>query len=1052
MTSINHVRSHHYNYRHNCDQPSLDSAECIDDRNGICDGFDNSMFDDNNKCIAVDDRNSNDAARVEGLGLPGPPKFNFDLERNSNFFKAQHENTKNGAKYLIRRSQFENALVNHDLHDLEVKLHLDIASLCCNMTGEQRNKLTSILSNYTKVLRMQETMNCGLKTAVPMTPSQLRKMYVKGKYAILPSLPYPKVIMLKDHAYVSPKECIADLLGHGVVLDILGHSDLQNCIVSALRDTERARQIVSRATSLNHLIKWLILYGIEWSDGCEPSTSIKSNRNSIWVKTLTISPTANNLHSMEHTYPIAIGLESDNHEEVERRFAADLEELGSGKGVTMYHGGIRKMVNIHFELFCTLQDQPERRSANYIMLGTSNYTARWGVAGDFAAVVSGIPACKTCWSNLLQDDVRVLCEDCVNWDTNSRNGLMDFKPPLDYPESEVPSSGKLSPKRLTYAILQEVVETAHEKFVNMDWTKKNVQKFLTVHGVNTEACNAVLERANNCLSLTMEKAYFDTNGPTIDYDSLLKRQREQPEMFERWSFPALWNRGCDLDQHIDVAMHLVFLGVMKTTIIKITEWLKIRVKHAAFTVYANGIFESVQRYGLNWCRTMPYKNGTLGGWVSENFLAAARLCQWFYSQIAAVAKTNSHVTLLKRSSTGQVKENRFNLEILQKKLLLSYAFPTAVTEKIHLCFDLLSFNKWNKYENVAWLRSRSLDITGNADDIKKRVSNFLCQEGGPPDATDKQGGGDVDNITHVICAMTAMVSRIMQSAMSDETVIDMERHIKIFLTTFHTFDHALLESNKTTGSGTSKPTWLTSHNFMCLLNLPTTVRKFGPMRNLWEGGGQGEKMLQKVKPFWYGYRKNWAQNILYNMLKNKAIARVEKQTAHWSSDFDYEDGEDVDDEDDDYQVVEDNLLPNYCRSGNNKKVHRYKSLSDLQSCFGKGNTLSSVLLKNMAFVCLFTEASTEKMIVLNREEDTITIGGSVYHKWSLGEVHICTNMFQREISNYCLFLPRLTEHGLKTFSSAREQVHYTVIDSDWNAIQRDGRLQLPRYSDANYKY
>ena len=72
-----------------------------------------------------------------------------------------------------------------------------------------------------------------------------------------------------------------------------------------------------------------------------------------------------------------------------------------------------------------------------------------------------------------------------------------------------------------------------------------------------------------------------------------------------------------------------------------------------------------------------------------------------------------------------------------------------------------------------------------------------------------KGGGDVDNITHVICAMTAMVSRIMQSAMSDETVIDMERHIKIFLTTFHTFDHALLESNKTTGSGTVSYTHLT---------------------------------------------------------------------------------------------------------------------------------------------------------------------------------------------------------------------------------------------------
>jgi len=742
MTSTKHLRNHHYNCRHNSDQPSLDSTACIDDRNSNCDDLDNSNFDANNNSIAVDDKNRIDAVRVEGLGLPGPPKFNFEHERNANFFKAQHENTKNGAKYLIKRSQFENDLVNHDLHDLEVKLHLDIACLCCNMTGEQRNKLATILSNYTKVLRMQETLNCGLKTTVPMTPSQLRKMYIKGKYAILPSLPYPSVIMLKDHAYVSPIECIADLLGHGVVLDILGHSDVQNCFVSALRDTERARQIVNRATALNTQEKPLmVLYGIEWSDGCEPSTSIKSNRNSIWCKTLTISPTANNLHSMEHTYPIAIGLESDNHEEVEQRFAADLKELGCGKGVTMYHGGIRKMVNIHFELFCTLQDQPERRSANYIMLGTSNYTARWGVAGDFAAVVSGIPACKTCWSNLLQNDVSILCEDCVNWDTNSRNGLMDFKPPPDYPESEIPSSRKLSPKRLTYAILKDVVETAHESFVNMDWTKKNVRKFLTVHGVNNEACNALLERANNCLYLKMEKAYFDSNGPSSEYDSLLKRQREQPEMFQRWSFPALWDRGCDLDQHIDVAMHLVFLGVMKTTIIKITDWLKLRVKHTAFTVFANGIFESVQRYGLNWCRPMPYKNGTLGGWVSENFLAAARLCQWFYSQISTVAKTDSHVTLLKRSSTGQVKDNRFNLEILQKKLLLSYALPTSIIEKTHLYFDLLSFHRWNKDENVAWLRNRSLDITGNADEIKKRVSNLLCQEGGPPNCTDVRGMG-----------------------------------------------------------------------------------------------------------------------------------------------------------------------------------------------------------------------------------------------------------------------------------------------------------------------
>jgi len=105
----------------------------------------------------------------------------------------------------------------------------------------------------------------------------------------------------------------------------------------------------------------------------------------------------------------------------------------------------------------------------------------------------------------------------------------------------------------------------------------------------------------------------------------------------------------------------------------------------------------------------------------------------------------------------------------------------------------------------------------------------------------------------------------------------------------------------------------------------------------------------------------------------------------------------------------------------------------------------------MSFVCLFTEALAQKMILLNHDKQMVTIGGAFYHKWAFGEVHTCTNTFQSEISNYCLFLPRLTMNGLKTFPCDRELVYYTVIDSDWNAIQRDGNLKLPRYSEANYK-
>jgi hypothetical protein len=39
----------------------------------------------------------------------------------------------------------------------------------------------------------------------------------------------------------------------------------------------------------------------------------------------------------------------------------------------------------------------------------------------------------------------------------------------------------------------------------------------------------------------------------------LEKERKKPEIFMMWSFPALLQRGVQLDQHIDVIMHLLFL-------------------------------------------------------------------------------------------------------------------------------------------------------------------------------------------------------------------------------------------------------------------------------------------------------------------------------------------------------------------------------------------------------------------------------------------------------------------------------------------------------------
>ena len=67
----------------------------------------------------------------------------------------------------------------------------------------------------------------------------------------------------------------------------------------------------------------------------------------------------------------------------------------------------------------------------------------------------------------------------------------------------------------------------------------------------------------------------------------------------------------------------------------------------------------------------------------------------------------------------------------------------------------------------------------------------------------------------------------------------MERHIKIFLSVIHRIDESIKKDNSggIEASNTTKHVyyWLLKYNFLSLLNLPDTMREYGPLINLWEG-------------------------------------------------------------------------------------------------------------------------------------------------------------------------------------------------------------------------
>ena len=410
--------------------------------------------------------------------------FPFDGDRNTKYFTNDHQGL--GVAYLVSQSQFGMDFLSDKLLKEDLSFQLHLASLISGMSRGQQKNFAMVMRKYHQVTAMKteeaakqlfaaaasSEMNASLKdhiehdgpsmgspsqcfTRMPDSYPDMRQLYLEGRTSFLPNLPRPNVIRLQRHAYVSVIDCIADILAHGLDLDTINagsDGDVPMLSAAFQKNSEsphcreiydRAQAVSSTTVSTEHQRHPLICLWInEWSDGFEPSYSTKANRGSSWLKTITISPPANKIHSLEYTYPIAVGRSSSPHEEVERKFAEELRELASNTGGRLfYHGATKQNVRVHAELNVSLMDQPERRGSNFIMLGGGTYTSRWRHAGDLSHASTNLQACDDCLANVLMANQPTAedasCQLCTCWSTQGhRSHLLEFPIPEDYPPDQ----------------------------------------------------------------------------------------------------------------------------------------------------------------------------------------------------------------------------------------------------------------------------------------------------------------------------------------------------------------------------------------------------------------------------------------------------------------------------------------------------------------------------------------------------------------------------------------------------------------------------------------
>jgi len=908
-----------------------------------------------------------------------------------------------GMRYLVANAMHKRIAIEcmGDLSINHIMYHANAAYLSSRLTPQEKvclfNQYYYLTLLYKKGYPIDEYL-------VPTTMNALNQRYLTGKHSLMQNIPKPIISSLEKHAYISLKACIADLLARHD-LDIESVTSFGGVPIRSIYQCSKAQtfiQSVVTAVGLKEPEKQrLILYIIEWSDDFDPAKCIKDNRGSAWIKTVTISAGNRKNQEFRNTYAIAIGHKNDSHEIAEQTFAKELDELRSGN-LQFRLGKFGTLVYVYADVLASLQDQIERRSINYIMLGGSRYSARWRLSCDFLHLSKDIPCCASCWMSLRDGiDCMKRCDACLNWETE---GVV-FKKPKHYPNDlETPVSGCLTSKTITYQTLSDAVSTAISSMSRQQnrWMKKDAECFLATECVNTEMIDMIAKHSKKLRDVivwnekvTRARELNAMGRRVVNPRSLI--MRELPV----WNMPALWNRGVPLSTHIDVPMHLLFLGIVKSTTALVNEWFATKGWNLIADSRTNITLYEIGNLNLTWCRSIPQWKGnksralSTSGWVSENYLAFARLILWYYSELI------SKVLIEGSDEYCIIGQLLSSLRSMISRILTRQVDDKTIHDvRRHIKIFLQSFHIFTEH------------TTGKTAG-KKRVLSRLPAEEINDTVTRKKEAGKKQRLTGSFTE-TSTRDRVNKTndrtkkPLTDESIQNIENIDKEDDTSVTREGHT---GTKEITSSDKAPLWVSKYNFLCLLNIPEVMSMFGPLRNYWEGGMIGEKILQYAKGSWHGFTKNWQANMLRNIVDSFSIKRTVFDVLQMRSlDTDAE------------RLLEDRG-DNYDRNS----YHIYKSLDYIQALFDTGVPISVVLLESDVVIAIKNSMCVSIHV---HPEDCKTRFGHTYFSASLKSFREMSFPTEK-INAYGLLLPLYSHLSNKVD-------RWTMVTSEWEDIQHDG--------------
>ena len=959
------------------------------------------------------------------------------------FYANQQRNL--GGACLINRSQNGIDITAPLIVPREVLMHLRIAELIILLPKTKKRKLASIFEGIedstsyrqnqaARTSRESNSPNTVVPPILgfPPTVEVMRRTVIEGEFAVSPNIPYVPVEELdKNHSYSSLVDIVKDLIATGNELDLTGHLVEPNATsITSIGQTRRARKIYETSRFLNNGMVLTLCITL-WSDDFEPS-NVKQNRNSLWVLTCTISPPKHRTHTSENTYIIAMGPKNANHEVVWHRLQHDLKDLSgsfTGERPSFYHSGLKRNIHVHAEIHCILQDSPERRSCNYVSAGNGQFTALWGRSMNLLAIAKVVPSCETCMSSRINGLPREECQICLDWDLISPNKLMKFLPPNDYPCCEILDDGKLNPSVITYESLRTAADKSHNKIVAQEWKPKCAKAYLSVAGWNGQGKDKIIEHAVNALKWKQAIDKRETNNEA--YIAIHECYIQDNAYFEPWPMPSIMCGTMGMNLFVETPMHILFLNNTRNSVLLIIAWLKLNKKFTPFVKESQGKLEEIQKLALSFCKALPFAKGTLGGCVSENHMAFARVGKWFFASIESIIAEEPYVE------------------------------PSTPVD----C--------WYVKPLQGWLKLRHYPYTGLKAVLLARVKKLMEQPGGPPDPLPPMNG-QVSLVKDLVLSLTSMIAHLMVQTTNEDTIQSAQRHLKMYLSSYASLEKTirehskqiveripcgsaddsfiddinnydreeddnqehnspdndiLSEVNRATNSRKKRskliPEWIQKHSIICLTNMISNMREFGAARILWEGSAKGEGILKEIKPLVDRNSPNFLLNAHKTFNQRKGLKYV-MSTLETSTNV-------INDLSSDIQF--DNV--------------RFYTESTIHNGLMKRSVMSLVRLSDNRFMFI-TDWKAGEGLVFIRVKYFGQCWGADYFAWKLA--HGLQDFDSKDITHYCLFLPwyqTMVFDNDTTFEVTNQHIYY-VVTSEWCELTKDEGFV--RYWNTNIKY